>query len=94
MISRIANAVSSWEGVSLLLSVLVGVGCLAHTAFSWGMHFVGSSNYFAAGGIALASMMVSLAAVARVPVALVLFFGTAAIVGTAFSVGASNVVMP
>ena len=51
MISRIANAVSSWEGVSLFLSVLVGVGCLAQTAFSWGMHFVGSGNYFAAGAL-------------------------------------------
>ena len=51
MISRIANAVSSWEEVSLFLSVLVGVGCLAQTAFSWGMHFVGSGNYFAAGAL-------------------------------------------
>ena len=94
MISRIANAVSSWEGISLFLSALVGVGCLAFVAFSWGMHFAGSGNYFAAGGIALASVAVSLAAVARVPVALVLLFGCAVIVGTAFSVGASNVVMP
>jgi len=94
MISRIANAVSSWEGISLFLSVLIGVGCLAFVAFSWGMHFVGSGKYFAAGGIALGSLVVSLAAVARVPVALVLLFGTAVIVGTAFLVGAGNVVMP
>lgn len=94
MISRIANAVSSWEGISVFLSVLVGVGCLAFVAFSWGMHFVGSGQYFAAGGVALGSLVVSLAAVARIPVALVLLFGTAVIVGTAFSLGASNVVMP
>ena len=94
MISRIANAVSSWEGISLFLSVLVGVGCLAFVAFSWSMHFVGSGHYFAAGGIALVSVVISLAAIARVPVALVLLFGSAIVVGTAFSVGASNVVMP
>ena len=94
MISRIANAVSSWEGISVFLSVLVGVGCLAFVAFSWGMHFVGSGQYFAAGGVALGPLVVSLAAVARIPVALVLLFGTAVIVGTAFSLGASNVVMP
>lgn len=94
MISRIANSVSSWEGISLFLSVLVGIGCLAFMAFSWGMHFVGSGSYFAAGSIALGSVVVSLAAVARVPVALALLFGSAVIVGTAFSVGASNLVMP
>ena len=32
MISRIANAVSSLEGLSLLLTVIVGVGCLAYVA--------------------------------------------------------------
>ena len=94
MISRIANAVSFLEGIFLFLSVLVGVGCLAFVAFSWGMHFVSSGQYFATGGVALGSLVVSLAAVARIPVALVLLFGTAVIVGTAFSVGASNVVMP
>lgn len=94
MISRIANAVSSWEGISLFLSVLIGVGCLTFVKFSWDVHFVGSGQYFAAGGIALNSLVVSLAAVARVPVALVLLFGTAVIFGTAFLVGAGNVVMP
>jgi hypothetical protein len=94
MISRIANVVSSWEGISLFLSVLVGVGCLIFFAFSWTMHFVASGHYVAAGGIALVAAAVSLAAIARVPVALVLLFGSAVIVGTAFSVGASNVVMP
>lgn len=94
MISRIANAVSSWEGISLFLSVLVGVGCLAFVAFSWSMHLVDSGHYLAAGGIALVSVVISLAAIARIPVALVLLFGSAVVVGTAFSVGASNVVMP
>lgn len=94
MISRIANAVSSWEVISLFLSVLVGVGGLAFVAFSWSMHFVGTGQYFAAGGITLVSVVISLAAIARVPVALVLLFGSAVVVGTAFSVGASNVVMP
>jgi hypothetical protein len=94
MISRIANAASSWDGISLFLSVLVGVGCLAFVAFSWGVHFVGTGHYFAAGGIALVSFAISLAAIARVPVALVLLFGSAVVVGTAFAIGASSVVMP
>jgi len=94
MISRIANAVGSWEGISLFLSVLVGVGCLALVAVSWGMHFISSGHYFAAGAIALVSVVVSLAAAVRVPVALLFLFCSAVVVGTAFSVGASNVVMP
>ncbi|MGE3346352.1 MAG: hypothetical protein AB7I35_02840 [Ramlibacter sp.] len=94
MISRIANAISSWDAISLLLSVLVGAVCLAFVAFNWATHFVGSGNYLAAGGIVLASVVVTLAAVARVPAALVLLFGSAVIVGTAFSIGASNLVMP
>jgi hypothetical protein len=94
MISRIANAVSSWEGVSLFLSVLFGVGCLAFIGFNWSMHFVESGLYLAAGGIALVSVVVSMAAIAQVPAALILLFGTAVVVGTAFSVGAGNLVMP
>lgn len=94
MIGRIANAVSSFEGLSLFLSVLVGVGCLAFVAVSWGMHFFSSGHYVAAGVIALGAMVVSAGAVARIPVALLLLFGSAVVLGTAFSVGASNVVMP
>jgi hypothetical protein len=94
MISRIANAVSFWEGISLFLSVFVGVGGLAFVAVNWGMHFVRAGHYFAAGGVAFVSVMVTVAAVARVPVALILLFGSAVVVGMAFSVGASSVVMP
>ena len=94
MISRIANAVSTLEGISLVLSILVGLGCLAFVGVSWAAHFVSRGDYFSAVAIVLVSAVIALAAMARIPIALILLFGSAIVLGTAFSLGASNLVMP
>ena len=94
MIRRIANAVSTLEGLSLLLSVLFGVGCLAFVGVNWGIHFVSLGQYLAAGAIVLVSVVIALAAMARIPAAQILLFGSAVVIATAFSLGASNLVMP
>lgn len=94
MISRIANAVSSLEGLSLLLTVIVGVGCLAYVAVSWEIYFVRGGQYLAGTALAIDALVLSLAAAVRIPIALVLFFGEAAAIGTAFLLGAGDVILP
>lgn len=94
MIRRTVDALGGLDSISLFLCVIAGVGCLAFVAFSWGVHFVSSGHYFAAGALAVASMVVSCAAVAQIPLALLVFLGGAVAVGTAFSIGASRLVMP
>ena len=94
MISRIANAVGSLYGLSMLLTVISGVGCLAYVAVHWGIYFVRSERYLVGGAIAVVAFALSVAAAVRIPIALVMFFGGAAAIGTAFLVGAGNVVLP
>lgn len=94
MISRIANAFGALEGLSYLLTAVVGVGCIGYVAVTWTIHLVNSGQYLVAAASALGVLTVSTFAAARVPIALWLFFGTAAVMGTAFLMGASNVVLP
>ena len=94
MITRIANAVGSLEALSMLLTVVVGVGCLAYVVVRWEIYFFSTGQYLVMGAIAAAALLLSVTAAVRIPIALVLFFGGAAAVGTAFLMGAGNVVLP
>lgn len=94
MISRIANAVGALEGLSYLLTVVAGVGCLGYVAITWVIHLVSEGKYLVAVVSACGVLSVSALAAVRVPIALWLFFGTAAVLGTVFLMGAGNIVMP
>ena len=94
MISRIANAVGSLEALSYLLTVIAGVGCIGYVAVTWAIHLVNTGQYLVAAAAAVAVSLVSAAAAARIPIALWLFFGAAAVLGTAFLVGAGDVMLP
>ena len=94
MISRIAKAIGALEGLSFILTVVLGVGCIGYVAVTWGIHFVNSGQYIVAVGSALFVVTVSAFAALRVPIAIWWFFGTAALLGTAFLMGAGNVVLP
>ncbi len=94
MISRIANAVGALEGLSYLLTAVIGVGCIGYVAVTWAIHLVNTGQYLVAAASALGVLTVSAFAAVRVPIALWLFFGTAAVLGTAFLMGAGNVVLP
>lgn len=94
MISRIANAVGSLEGISMLLTVILGVGCLAYVAVSWEIYFIRSGQYLVGTAIAIAAVALSVAAAIRIPIALVFFFGAAAAIGTAFLVGVGDILLP
>jgi len=94
MISWMANFVGGLEGLSYLLTALVGVGCLGFVAVTWVIHFINNGQYLVATATALGVLTVSAFAAVRVPIALWVFFGTAALLGTAFLMGAGDVVLP
>ena len=94
LISRISDVVTSWEGLSFFVSLLAGVGCLAFVAVSWSVHLWTSNQYLESGVIAVVVLAVSLGALARVPLALLLLFGGAMVVITVFSMGGIDAVMP
>lgn len=94
MISRISEVFGALEGISYLLSAVVGVGCIGYVAVTWAIYLVNTGQYFVAAASALGVMTVSALAAVRVPIALWFFFGTAAVFGTAFLMGAGNVVLP
>ncbi len=94
MISWIANVVGGLEGISYLLTVVVGVGCLGYVAVTWVIHLVNNGQHLVAAVVVVGAFAVSAFAAVRVPIALWLFFGTVAVLGTAFLMGAGNVVLP
>jgi hypothetical protein len=94
MISWIANIIGGFEGLSYLLTAVVGVGCLGYVAVTWVIHLVNSGQHLVAAAVVVGAVTVSAFAAVRVPVALWLFFGTAAALGTVFLMGAGNVVLP
>jgi hypothetical protein len=94
LIGRFANAAGALEGLSYLLTVVAGVGCLGYVAFTWVVHLISEGKCLVAGVSFFGVLFVSAFAAVRIPIALWLFFGSAAVLGTAFLMGAGNFVMP
>lgn len=85
---------TSLDGLSGLLPVVVGVGYIAYVTLTWVIHWVKNGQYLVAATSTLGVLTVSALAALRVPIALWLFFGTAALLGTVFLMGSGNVVLP
>jgi hypothetical protein len=81
-------------GELLKVATTVGVGGLGYVCFTWLMSFVHSGQYFAAVALVFVATVILSLAVARVPLALFLLFGGAAVIGTAFFTGVSNILLP
>lgn len=94
MISRIAKAVAAWEGIAFLLSLVLGLGVAAYIAAVWVLHFARQASYVIAAAILVPCVLVGLLAALRVPLALVLVWGSAAVAGVAFFTGAMGVLLP
>lgn len=94
MISRIANLVSSLEGISLLFTVVVGLGVGGYVGGVWVIHLVRSGQYLLAaalgGGLAIAGAL----ALFRVPLAQIIVFGGAMVCGAAMLLGYGSTLLP
>jgi len=94
MISRIANAFGFLDALSYFLTAVVGVGCIGYVVVTWVIHLANTGQYFVAAALVFVVLTVSAFAAVRVRIALWLFFGSAAVLGTVFLFGASNGVLP
>lgn len=94
MIRWIADLMAGLEVLSYFLPVVLGIGCIAYVTFTWVIHWVNNGQYLAAATSTLGVLTVSAFAALRIPIALWLFFGTAALLGTVFLMGSGHVVLP
>ena len=94
MLTRILSFFSSLDGLSLLLTVVVGVGCLAFVSVTWVLHLVATGRLILAATVARVSVLLSLAAMARIPIAVLLLCASAVVVAVAMTSGASGLVLP
>ena len=94
MIRWISDLTSGLEVLSYFLTVVLGVGCIGYVTLTWVIHWVHKGQYLAAATSTLGVLTVSAFAALRMPIALWLFFGTAAVLGTVFLMGGGNVVLP
>jgi hypothetical protein len=84
----------SLEGLLLALGLLSGLGLLGYVITSWVMEFLRDHSYIWAAVLSLASIIVAAAACVRIPLALILVFGGAAIAAVCFYQGHLGLLMP
>ena len=80
--------------LGLIATVLLGIVGLGLVGFEWLMHFASGGRYIASALVVLVGLAVFVFAAFRMPIALYLLFGGAMLVGTAYVVGAINVLLP
>lgn len=93
-LDRIAGFVGTLEGLGQLVTVVAGIGVFAYVAVAWLVYFVTHAQYLAAGTAGLLGLLAVAAAYARIPAALVVVFGSAAVCGTAFLSGYGSALLP
>lgn len=93
-LDRIAGLVGTLEGLGLLITVVAGIGVFGYVAVAWLIHFVSRAQYLAAGAAGLLGFLAVAAAFARIPAALIVVLGSAAVCGTALLAGYGSALLP
>ena len=94
MLKRTVDLVSSLEGIGLIATLILGIGFLGFIPVTWVLHQLGTDHIAAGGIVAVAALALSAAALARIPVALLLVLCSAVVVGAAFLSGNSQLFLP
>lgn len=88
---------SLFDGLELfyyLLVVVGGIACIGYAGFNWAAHWINTGEYLTLAIASLVTFVLAVAAALRVPIALFVFFGVAAVVGTAFLTGYGGMFIP
>lgn len=88
---------SFFDGLELfyyLLVVVGGVACFGYVGFNWAAHWMDTEAYATFAIAGLAALVLAIAAALRVPAALFIFFGAAAVLGTTFLMGYGSMLTP
>lgn len=82
------------ESTAEFIGVICGLGVLGYVGTTWVLAFWSRGNYTVAITASLAGILLALLSLLRIPVALVLLFGAAAISIAAFLSGHLGILLP
>jgi hypothetical protein len=88
------DAWSSLDGLEFVVQILGGVACIGFVGAAWLVHWVHEGRYLLAICASISVALLSLAAIGHVPIALIVFFGVAVVLGGMFVSGTSDFVLP
>lgn len=93
-LDRIAGFGGSLDALGMLVTVIAGIGVLGYVVVSWLIHFVSHAQYLAASAAGIFGLLGFAAAFARIPAALIVLFGSAAVCGMTFLSGYGSTLLP
>ena len=91
---RLLERFMDWESAAEFIGVICGLGVLGYMCTTWVLALWSRGNHAVAITASLAGVLLTLLALARIPIALVLVFGAAAISIVAFLSGHLGMLLP
>lgn len=93
-VSRFFDLIFSWDALVQLLGVVAGIGFLGYVFSAWVQEFFRRGSYVSGSILAFAGIVLAGLSLARIPVALILLLGCAAVSAVAFFGGNSYLLLP
>ena len=94
MVRRLWDAYLSLEGFWFLVQILVGLGCIAFVGAAWLVYWLHDGRYVLALCASISVVLLTVAAIGRIPIALAILFGVAVMLGVMFTSGNGHAVLP
>jgi uncharacterized SAM-binding protein YcdF (DUF218 family) len=91
---RYLERLMDWEGTVDFICVIAGLGVIGYIVSNWFLEFWTHGSYAAALTLLVTGTLLAGLAVVRVPIALIVVFGGAAVSITAFFSGHLNLLLP
>ncbi len=91
---RFLERLMDWESTAYFFGVIAGIAVVGYVVSNWFLAFWSRGSYAAALAFSLAGILLAGLAMARVPIALIVVFGGAAVSATAFFSGHLNLLLP
>ena len=92
--TRAIDAPLALDGIAWVLALLAGFAGVYYVFATWALHWLATGHYALLACVASSLGLLSLAAILRIPAALIVLFGAAAVVATALSMGVPDALLP
>ena len=91
---KLLDRFTDWQTTAEFIGVICGLGVLGYICTTCVMALWSRGNYAVALTVSLAGMLLTVLALARIPIALVLLFGAASTAMVAFLLGHLGILLP
>jgi hypothetical protein len=91
---RFLERLMDWESTVYFVGAIAGLGVIGYIVSNWFLAFWSHGSYAAALALIVAGIFLADLALVRVPMALIVVFGGAAVSATAFFSGHLNLLLP